>query len=93
MLERALQRTPTAYSAYTLGMLSLKRRELPRAIAVLERSYGLGVNEADVLHQLSIAYALAGDVRRARGAAARLVLIAPRRPGLDEWLQALGMAR
>lgn len=93
VLEGARQRRPTAYTTFTLGTLSLKRRELPRAIALLQQSQGLGANQADVLHQLSIAYALAGDVSRARLAAARLLQIAPRRPGLDEWLRALGMAR
>jgi lysophospholipase L1-like esterase len=92
MLEQATQRKPTAYSSYMLGTLALKRRQLPRAIVFLHQSQALGVNEADVLHQLSIAYALAGDVGRARTAAARLQRIAPRRPGLDEWLRALGMA-
>jgi hypothetical protein len=44
-----------------------------------------------VLHQLSLAYRLAGDVRSARETALRLRQISPTFPGLAEWLQALGV--
>jgi tetratricopeptide (TPR) repeat protein len=91
VLEQALRMKPTAYTTFALATVALKRRELRRAIPLLEQSLMLQPNQPDALYQLSIAYALVEDVPHAREAAAQLMRIAPRHPGLAEWLQALGM--
>ncbi len=89
--ERALHLTPTAEAANALATLALQRRDVPRGIAFLRQSLALQPAQPDALHQLSMAYAIAGDVVRARLAAAQLQRIAPTRKGLAEWMQALGM--
>lgn len=90
-LERALQITPTADAANALAALALQRRDVPRGIAFLQQSLALRPAQPDALHQLSMAYALAGDVARARLTAGELQRIDPTREGLAEWMQALGM--
>jgi Flp pilus assembly protein TadD len=82
---------PSAYAANALATLALRRRDLPRGIAFLRQSLALEPNQPQVLHQLSLAYRLAGDVRSARETALRLRQISPTFPGLAEWLQALGV--
>ena len=93
VLERALALGPSAGAANALATLALERRELRRAIVLLRQSLSLNPNQPDALHQLSMAYALSGDVPRAREAAAQLQRIAPGREGLTEWMQALGMQK
>jgi len=90
-LERALQVSPTPEAANALAALALQRRDVPRGIAFLRQSLALQPAQPDALHQLSMAYALAGDVARARLTAGELRRIAPTREGLAEWMQALGM--
>lgn len=89
--ERAMQITPTAEVAQALASLALDRRDLVRGIALLNQALALQPAQPDALHQLSMAYALAGDIPRARLAAAQLQRIDPTREGLAEWMQALGM--
>ena len=89
--QRALEIAPTAEAANALATAALQRRDLPRGIALLRQSLDLQPAQPDALHQLSMAYALAGDVARARLTAAELHRIAPGREGLAEWMQALGM--
>jgi tetratricopeptide (TPR) repeat protein len=90
-LERAIRIQPTTYTANTLAALALRRRDLPRGIALLRQSLALQPNQPQALHQLSLAYALAGDVRNARETALRLRQMAPAFPGLAQWLQSLGV--
>ncbi|MGQ0715434.1 MAG: tetratricopeptide repeat protein [Gemmatimonadaceae bacterium] len=92
-LERALALRPSAGAANALATLALERREMRRAIALLRQSLSLEPNQPDALYQLSMAYALSGDIASARDAAAQLRRIAPGREGLGEWMQALGMQR
>jgi Flp pilus assembly protein TadD len=89
--QRALEIAPTAEAANALATAALQRRDLPRGIALLRQSLDLQPAQPDALHQLSMAYALTGDVARARLTAAQLQRIAPGREGLAEWMQALGM--
>ena len=89
--QRALQIRPTAEAANALATLALQRRDVPRGIVLLRQSLSLQPAQPDALYQLSLAYALAGDVQQARLAAAQLQQIAPAREGLAEWMQALGM--
>ena len=91
VLQRALALQPTTYAANTLATLALRRRDLPRGIALLKQSLALQPNQPDALHQLSLAYALAGDIENARWTALRLRQLAPGFPGLVQWLQSLGI--
>jgi lysophospholipase L1-like esterase len=90
-LEEALRIRPTAEAANALAGLALDRRDLPRGIALLHQSLSLRPNQPDALHRLSMAYALAGDIGRARLTAAQLRQLSPGREGLAEWMEALGM--
>ena len=89
--QSALQIRPTAEAANALATLALQRRDVPRGIALLRQSLSLEPAQPDALYQLSMAYALAGDVSRARLTATQLQQLAPAREGLAEWMQALGM--
>lgn len=91
-LMRAQDIRPTASSAYALGVIALRRKDLPRATAMLEQSLLLKPDNPQTLYQLSVAYALAHNADAARGAAIRLAQLAPGYPGLGEWLAALGIA-
>lgn len=93
VLERALALKPTPYAANTLAALALRRRALPRGIALLTQSLALHPNQPEALHQLSLAYGLAGDLENARRTAVRLRQLAPGFPGLAQWLQSLGVTR
>jgi tetratricopeptide (TPR) repeat protein len=93
VFERALRLRPTTYVANTLASLALRRRDLPRGIVFLRQSLALEPNQPEALHQLSLAYGLAGDVDNARAAALRLRQLSPGFPGLAQWLQSLGLAR
>ena len=92
-LERALRLRPSTSAANTLATLALRRRELPRGIALLRLSLSLQPNQPEVLHQLSLAYGLAGDMANARATALQLRQLAPGFPGLAQWLQSLGLGR
>ena len=90
-LERAMRIQPSTYAANTLAALALRRRDLPRGIALLRQSLALQPHQPQALHQLSLAYGLAGDVRSARETALRLRQLSPAFPGLAQWLQSLGV--
>jgi tetratricopeptide (TPR) repeat protein len=90
-LEQAIRIRPTVEAANALAGLALDRRDLPRGIALLQQSLSLQPNQPDALHRLSMAYALAGDIGRARMTAAQLRQLSPGREGLAEWMEALGM--
>jgi tetratricopeptide (TPR) repeat protein len=92
-LERALRLHPTTHAANALAGIALRRRDLQRGIALLQLSLSLDPNQPDVLHQLSLAHRLAGDVASARATALRLRQLAPGFPGLAQWLQSLGVER
>jgi lysophospholipase L1-like esterase len=92
-LERALRLKPSTYAANTLAGLALRRRALPRGIALLRLSLSLQPNQPAILHQLSLAYALADDMVNARATALQLRQMAPGFPGLAQWLQSLGLGQ
>jgi len=91
-LQYALALRPTTYTLNTLATLALRRRELPRGIALLKQSLALQPDQPNVLHQLSLAHGLAGDVQNARWTALRLRQLSPGFPGLAQWLQSLGVS-
>ena len=90
-LRRAWNLGASASSAYALGLLALQRRDPVQGAAWLERALQVDSRSAPALYQLSLAYALQGDIERARATAARLASINPAYPPLAEWLRQLGM--
>jgi hypothetical protein len=90
-LLRAQDIRPTGFSSYALGLIALRRKDLPRATAMLEESLRLQPDNPPTLYQLSLAYALARNAEAARGAALRLAQVDPSYPGLAEWLATLGI--
>jgi len=89
--EKAYSIRPTASTAYTLGVIALRAKELGRAIPLLETSVRLAPDNAEAYYQLSLAYAFAHDIGRARAAAVRAAQLNPSFPGLPQWLAALGV--
>jgi tetratricopeptide (TPR) repeat protein len=87
---RSLAIRPSASAASAAGALAVQRKDLPAAIALFRQSLSLRPDDPAVLYQLSLCHALAHDVRNARAVARRLRQVAPRYPGLDQWLRLLG---
>jgi hypothetical protein len=48
---------------------------------------------APALYQLSLAYGLSHDIEHARSTAIQLARIAPSYPGLDQWMNAIGLVQ
>lgn len=91
-LERAYAIKPTAFTAYSLGVISLQEKNAPRAIQLLESAIELDPSMLQAIYQLSFAYAVSRDIDRARATAIRLARIAPNFPGLSGWLATIGVA-
>ena len=87
---RSLAIRPTASAATAAGALAVQRKDFPAAIAAFRQSLSLRPDDPAVLYQLSLCYALAHDARNALAVARRLQQVAPRYPGLAEWLRLLG---
>jgi tetratricopeptide (TPR) repeat protein len=92
-LEKSYAIEPTPFTSYALGVLARQAGDSRRAIALLEQSLSLSPNAPATLYQLSITYAVAHDMGRARATAARLALVSPQYPGLVSLASALGMSR
>jgi tetratricopeptide (TPR) repeat protein len=92
-LEKSYAIEPTPFTAYALGVLARQAGDSQRAIALLEQSLSLSPNTPTTLYQLSITYAVAHDIGRARAAAARLAVVSPQYPGLVSLASALGMGK
>jgi len=90
-LEHAMRIEPTSAAALALGALAVQEKNLPRGIQYLEEAAALDPMNRAALYQLSLAYGLAQDLERARNAAARLLRIDPRYPGLERWMETIGM--
>jgi tetratricopeptide (TPR) repeat protein len=90
-LEKAHALEPSSFSAYALGVIAMRAKDTPRAVALLQQALQLTPDMPAALYQLSLAYAVARNIDGARAAAARLAQVQPRFPGLDEWMAALGM--
>ncbi len=92
-IQRAQDIEPSAFSSFVLGVLAVEEKKLPQAAALLEQSLKLGPDTPATLHQLSLTYALSGELQRARALAMRLATVQPAYPGLEAWLAALGIRR
>ena len=90
-LERAHALSPSAFSAYGLGVIAMQEKNPTRGIALFQQALQLSPDMPPALYQLSLAYGVTRDLNNARAAAARLAQVDPRFPGLAEWLGALGM--
>lgn len=91
-LEKAYSIQPTSFTAFALGAVVLKEKNLPRAISLLQQAVELAPTNPPALYQLSLAYALSQDIDHARSTALQLARVAPDFPGLDRWMQTIGMA-
>jgi lysophospholipase L1-like esterase len=90
-LERAYSIKPTAFTAYSLGVIAMQEKNAPRAIALLGQSLQLSPDMPAALYQLSLAYAVTRNIERARSLAVRLAQVEPRYPGLAEWMAVIGI--
>lgn len=91
-LARAVAIRPTGPALARLGQVAARRRDFPRAAALLRRSLALDQNQPQVLYQLSLTYGMANDIPQARATALQLSRLRPDYPGLADWLATLGVA-
>ena len=91
IIERARLLAPSWESDYMLGVVALRQRDYPRAIALLDRAASAAPSAAAPVYQLSLAFGLSHNLAAARGAAARAAQLDPRYPGLSAWMSTLGM--
>jgi len=73
------------------GNDAARRRDLPEAVSLFNRSLALHESQPDVLYQLSLVYGMMNDIPNARASAARLSRMRPDHPGLADWMASLGM--
>lgn len=90
-LERALKLETTAETTYLLGVIALSHKDYPRAIVLLNEAVRLAPAAAAPVYQLSLAFGLSNNLGAARAAAAQVARLDPRFPGLQGWLEVLGM--
>jgi tetratricopeptide (TPR) repeat protein len=90
-LRRAVGIRPTAPALNALGVSAAKRRQIPEAIALFQRSLEIEPAQPDVLYQLSLSYGMSRDLPNARATAIRLARLEPRYPRLGELLSTLGV--
>ena len=90
-LERAHAISPSAFSAYSLGVIAMQEKNAARGITLFRQALQLSPDMPHALFQLSLAYGVARNLQEARAAAARLARVEPGYTGLGEWMAALGM--
>ncbi len=90
-LQMAYSISPTAFTAYSLGVFAMQEKDPQRGIALFSQALQLDPAMPQALFQLSLAYGVVRNLQGARAAAARLAQIQPGYPGLDEWMSALGI--
>jgi len=90
-LKRAVEIHPTAPALNALAVSAAKRRQIPEAIALFQRSLEIEPAQPDVLYQLSLSYGMSRDLPNARATAIRLARLEPRYPRLGELLSTLGV--
>jgi len=91
LIERSLRLAPNWESDYMLGVVALRQRDYPRAVALLDRAATAEPSSAAVVYQLSLAFGLSHNLAAARGAATRAAQLDPHYPGLAAWMSTLGM--
>ncbi len=91
-LERAHAISPSAFSAFSLGVIVREEGKTDPAITLLEQALRLSPDMPGALYQLSLAYGTKRDIATARALALRLAQVEPAFPGLMEWMSALGVA-
>ncbi|MGH7690965.1 MAG: GDSL-type esterase/lipase family protein, partial [Gemmatimonadaceae bacterium] len=92
-LQRAYAIQPSKYTAFALGEIAAKAKDLEHAVGYLRQAVQLSPGDPQPLYQLSLVLAVARDIQGAREAAMGVERIAPNYPGLAGWLRALGLAR
>ncbi|MEO5589833.1 MAG: hypothetical protein ABIS03_09620 [Gemmatimonadaceae bacterium] len=92
-LEQAYSIEPSAFTAFSLGVMAMQAKNIGRGIPLLEEAVRLDASSAPAMFQLSLAYAVARNIDGARAMAQRVAGIAPGYPGLGEWMAALGLTQ
>jgi lysophospholipase L1-like esterase len=90
-LEHAYAIKPSAFTAFSLGVIAMQEKNPQRGIALLEQALQLDPNMLAAMYQLSLAYAVTRDIERARAMAIRLARVAPTYPGLGQWMTTIGI--
>ena len=88
-LRSAYALQPSAMSTLSLATLAANRRDFATAIRLYLESLQLQPKAANTMYQLSLTYALAGDIVRARQYAQQAAATQPDFPGLAEWMTQL----
>ncbi len=86
----ALRRSPEPF--VLLARAAMARRAHSEAVEWIVGASQLAPDDPDILYQLSLAQALAGNAPEARRHAVRLAQLAPGYPGLKDWLSVLGVS-
>lgn len=89
-LRRAWAHGPSAGAAFLIGQIAVQRKDAAEGVRWLRTAVQLDPRNEAAQYQLSLAYALAGDVERARQVAVALYRRSPGYPGLAQWLRLLG---
>lgn len=89
-LKRAVAITPNPAALNFLGKRAAQRRDLTQAISYFERSLEIDAAQPEALYELSLTYAIAGQLGAARQRAQQLGRVAPGYPALPRLLRALG---
>ena len=88
-LRSAYALQPSAMSTLSLATLAAHRRDFQTAIRFYLENLQLQPTAANTMYQLSLTYALAGDIVHARQYALQASAIQPDFPGLTEWMTQL----
>ena len=91
-LRSAYALQPSAMSTLSLATLAAHRRDFPTAIRFYLENLQIQPAAANTMYQLSLTYALTGDIVHARQYARQAAAIQPDFPGLADWMTRLGVS-
>jgi lysophospholipase L1-like esterase len=91
-LRAAYALQPSVMSTLSLATLAAHRRDFPTAIRFYLENLQLQPSAANTMYQLSVTYALTGDIVHARQYATQAAATQPNFPGLADWMTRLGMS-
>ena len=91
-LRSAYTLQPSVMSTLSLATLAAHRRDFPTAIRFYLENLQLQPTAVNTMYQLSLTYALAGDIVHARQYARQAAATQPDFPGLAEWMTQLRLS-
>lgn len=83
---------PTEYTCRMLGSIEVNDKNYEKGIQYLQQALSFDPNDKQALYNLSGAYALTGDFKRAYELAQKINKIDPGYPNLQSWIQQLQQA-